>query len=280
MVYFLDAVVTDFIQKIDNLRHDGTVEGQRAFFYLERAYNFAKRQRALGLGVLGWHSFLQSKGLPFDTKETAKLNVEVFKLIKNKSYKASEELAEMFGEPEMLVGYGRRNVTLNAIAPTTSSAFILGQVSQSIEPIWSNCYVKDVAKLKVTIKNPVLKNLLVELKKDTKATWDSIKKHDGSVQHLDFLTDEQKEVFRTFAEVNQSSIINQAAIRQDYIDQSQSLNLMISPDMPTKDVNKLLIDAWQLGVKTLYYQHSMNSAQAFARKKLNLNDLQCVACEG
>jgi Ribonucleotide reductase, alpha subunit len=186
MVYFLDAVVTDFIQKIDNLRDSGTIEGQRAFFYLERAYNFAKRQRALGLGVLGWHSFLQSKGLPFDTKETAKLNVEVFKLIKNKSYKASEELAEMFGEPEMLVGYGRRNVTLNAIAPTTSSAFILGQVSQSIEPIWSNCYVKDVAKLKVTIKNPVLKNLLIELKKDTKSTWDSIKKHDGSVQHLDF----------------------------------------------------------------------------------------------
>ena len=134
--------------------------------------------------------------------------------------------------------------------------------------------------MKVTIKNPVLKNLLTELKKDNKATWDSIKKHDGSVQHLDFLTGEQKDVFRTFAEINQSSIINQAAVRQDYIDQSQSLNLMISPDIPTKDVNKLLIDAWQLGVKTLYYQHSMNSAQAFARKKLNLNDLQCVSCEG
>jgi len=211
---------------------------------LEKAYNFAKRQRALGLGVLGWHSLLQSKNLPFDTKESAKLNVEVFKLIKEKSYKASEDLAKIFGEPEYLEGYGRRNVTLNAIAPTTSSAFILGQVSQSIEPIWSNCYVKDVAKLKVTIKN------------------------------------EQKDVFRTFAEINQASIINQAAIRQDYIDQSQSLNLMVSPDMPTKDVNKLLIDAWKLGVKTLYYQHSMNSAQAFARKKLNLNDLQCVACEG
>ena len=261
MVYFLDAVVTEFIDKIDELRNNGTLEGQRAFFYLERAYNFAKRQRALGLGVLGWHSLLQAKNLPFDTRET-------------------EELARIFGEPETLVGYGRRNVTLNAIAPTTSSAFILGQVSQSIEPIWSNCYVKDVAKLKVTIKNPVLKNLLTELKKDNKATWDSIKKHDGSVQHLDFLTGEQKDVFRTFAEINQSSIINQAAVRQDYIDQSQSLNLMISPDIPTKDVNKLLIDAWQLGVKTLYYQHSMNSAQAFARKKLNLNDLQCVSCEG
>ena len=280
MTYFLDAVVTEFLTKIEDLKSDGSIEGNRAFFYLEKAYNFAKRQRALGLGVLGWHSLLQSKGLPFDTKETAKLNVEVFKLIKDKSYAASAELAKKFGEPEYLEGYGRRNVTLNAVAPTTSSAFILGQVSQSIEPIWSNCYVKDVAKLKVTIKNPVLKKLLVELGKDTKEVWDTIKKKDGSVQHLNFLTDEQKDVFRTFAEINQASIINQAAVRQDFIDQSQSLNLMVSPDMPTRDVNKLLIDSWKLGVKTLYYQHSMNSAQAFARKKLNLNDLQCVACEG
>ncbi len=234
MIYFLDAVVTEFIEKIDAIRNTGTIEGKRAFFYLEKAYNFAKRQRALGLGVLGWHSLLQSKGLPFDCRETAKLNVEVFKLIKEKSYKASAELGKIFGEPETLVGYGRRNVTLNAIAPTTSSAFILGQVSQSIEPIWSNCYVKDVAKLKVTIKNPVLKNLLASLGKDTKSTWDSIKKNDGSVQHLEFLTE---------------------------------------------DVNKLLVDAWQLGVKTLYYQHSMNSAQAFSRKKLNLNDLHCASCE-
>jgi ribonucleoside-diphosphate reductase alpha chain len=247
---------------------------------MERAYNFAKRQRALGLGVLGWHSLLQKRDLPFDTRETAKLNVEVFKLIQDKSYKASKELSELFGEPEYLKGYGRRNVTLNAIAPTTSSAFILGQVSQSIEPIWSNCYVKDMAKMKVTVKNPVLKNLLRELGKDSKDTWDSIKKHDGSVQHLEFLTDHQKDVFRTFAEINQSSIINQAAIRQDYIDQAQSLNIMIPPDMSVKDTNKLLVDAWQLGVKTLYYQHSMNSAQAFSRKKLQLNDLQCIACEG
>ena len=280
MTYFLDAVVTEFLTKIENIRDNGTIEGKRAFFYLEKAYNFTKRQRALGLGVLGWHSLLQSKGLAFDTRDSAKLNVEVFKLIKEKSYKASEELSKMFGEPEYLEGYGRRNVTLNAIAPTTSSAFILGQVSQSIEPIWSNCYVKDVAKMKVTIKNPVLEKLLIELGKNTKTTWNSVKKNDGSVQHLEFLTNEQKEVFRTFAEINQSSIINQAAIRQDYIDQSQSLNLMISPDMPTKNVNKLLIDAWKLGVKTLYYQHSMNSAQAFSRKKLNLNDLHCVACEG
>lgn len=280
MTMFLDAVVTELLTKIEKLRNNGTTEGQRAFFYLERAYNFAKRQRALGLGVLGWHSLLQSKGLPFDSKDSAKLNIELFKLVQDKSYKASTELAEKLGEPEYLKGYGRRNVTLNAIAPTTSSAFILGQVSQSIEPIWSNCYVKDVAKIKVTIKNPILEDLLKKLDKNTKDMWTSIKQNDGSVQHLEFLTDEQKQVFRTFAEINQATIITQAAIRQDYIDQSQSLNLMISPDMPVKDINKLLIDAWELGVKTLYYQHSMNSAQAFSRKKLGLNDLNCQACEG
>ena len=280
MTMFLDAVVSEFLTKLEEVRDNGTIEGKRAFLYMEKSYNFAKRQRALGLGVLGWHSLLQSKGLPFDSKDAARLNIQVFKLIKEKSYAASAELAKMFGEPEILEGYGRRNVTLNAIAPTTSSAFILGQVSQSIEPIWSNCYVKDVAKMKVTIKNPVLKELLQALGKNDKATWNSIKQNDGSVQHLDILTDEQKEVFRTFAEINQSTIINMAAVRQDYIDQAQSLNLMVSPDMPTKDVNKLLIDAWQLGVKTLYYQHSMNSAQAFARKKLNLNDLVCTSCEG
>ena len=278
MVYFLDSVVTEFLNKIDGFR-PGTVEGERMQYYMKRAYNFAKKQRALGLGVLGYHSFLQSKDLAFDSKDAARLNIEVFKLIQDKSYKASEELAKLFGEPELLKGYGRRNVTLNAIAPTTSSAFILGQVSQSIEPIWSNAYVKDVAKMKVTIKNPMLVKLLKELGQDTKEVWNSIKQADGSVQHLEFLTDHQKEVYRTFAEINQSTIINQAALRQDYIDQAQSLNLMIAPDMPTKDVNKLLLDAWKLGVKTLYYQHSMNSAQAFARRKLNLNDLVCTSCE-
>lgn len=280
LVYFLDAVNEEFVTKLEQFRDHEDRSKRRIFDFMERAYNFAKRQRALGLGVLGYHSLLQSKSLPFDSREAARLNVEVFKLIQQKSYIASKELADLFGEPEYLKGYGRRNVTLNAIAPTTSSAFILGQVSQTIEPIWSNCYIKDLAKMKLTVKNPILKKLLKDLGKDTKEVWDSIKKADGSVQHLDILSDHQKEVFRTFAEINQSSIINQAAVRQDYIDQAQSLNLMIPPDMPTKEVNNLLLEAWKLGVKTLYYQHSMNSAQAFARKKLQLNDLVCIACEG
>ena len=155
-----------------------------------------------------------------------------------------------------------------AIAPTTSSAFILGQISQGIEPIWSNCYIKDVAKMKVTIKNPNLQKLLAEKGKDTKEVWDSIRDGDGSVQHLDFLTVAEKDVFRTFAEIDQSAIIKQAADRQVYIDQGQSLNIMVAPSTPVKDINQLYIQAWKQGIKSLYYQHSMNAAQQMVRKKL------------
>ena len=126
----------------------------------------------------------------FEGFQARKLNKEIFELIQKRSYAASEALAQEYGEPEMLKGYGRRNTTLNAIAPTTSSAFILGQVSQSIEPYMSNCYVKDVAKLKVTIKNPYLEKLLEEKGQNTREIWISIRDHDGSVQNLDFLTQE------------------------------------------------------------------------------------------
>jgi len=279
MVKFLDTVVTEFLTKLEERRDDGTIEGKRTFMYMEKAYNFAKNQRALGLGVLGWHSLLQSKMIPFESVEAANLNRDVFKLIHEKSHNASKDMADKFGEPSLLKGYGRRNVTLNAIAPTVSSAFILGQVSQSIEPIWSNCYVKDLAKLKVTIKNPMLVKLLQEKGEDKKEVWSSIKKYDGSVQHLEFLTEHEKEVFKTFAEISQMSVVNQAAVRQQYIDQAQSLNLMIPPSMPVKEVNKLLITGWESGVKTFYYQHSLNQAQEKARKKLQINDLYCSSCE-
>jgi ribonucleoside-diphosphate reductase alpha chain len=280
LTMFLDSVVTEFCTKLENLRDSEGINSKRAFMFMERAYNFAKSQRALGLGVLGWHSLLQSKGLPFDSKESSKLNIEVFKLLQEKTNKATQDLAQEYGEPSLLKGYGKRNATCMALAPTQSSAFILGQVSNTIEPIWSNCYVDDKAKMKITIKNPVLEKYLDSIGKNTSQIWNSIKKKDGSVQHLDFLSLQEKEVFKTFAEINQSAIINQAALRQDYIDQSQSLNLMISPDVSVKEVNKLLIDAWKLGVKTLYYQHSMNAAQAFARKKMGINDLECLSCQG
>lgn len=276
LTYFLDAVMTDFNQKLEALRDSEDEEKRKAFLFMERAYNFAVANRALGLGVLGWHSLLQSKMIPIDSDQANKLNVEIFKLIRDKSYSASKMMAEEYGEPEVLKGYGRRNTTLNAIAPTTSSAFILGQVSQSIEPIWSNCYVKDLAKMKVTIKNPTLEKLLEEKGQNTKEIWNSIRDNDGSVQHLSFLSELEKEVFKTFAETDQMVLIEQAATRQVFIDQSQSLNIMINPKTPIKDINNLYIQAWKLGVKTLYYQHSMNAAQELGRKKAQ--DV-CIDCE-
>jgi len=268
MTYFLDAVMEEFLQKLELLRDHEDSEKRRAFEFMERSYNFAKANRALGLGVLGYHSLFQAKKLPFESEEANRLNVEIFKTIKEKAYKASEELAKEYGEPEVLKGYGRRNTTLLSIAPTTSSAFILGQVSQGIEPVWSNCYVKDVAKLKVTIKNPFLLELLKEKGKDEREIWHSIRDNDGSVQHLDFLSDEEKTVFRTFAELDQSEVIEQAAARQPYIDQGQSLNVMVSPKTSVKDINQLYMQAWKKGIKALYYQHSMNAAQEMTRQKL------------
>ena len=273
MVYFLDAVMTEFIEKLEAMRDSSEKEEREAFAMMERAYNFAKANRALGLGALGWHSYLQSKMIPFESLDASKLNAWIFRDIQEKALKASQELAELYGEPEILKGYGRRNTTLTAVAPTTSSAFILGQVSQSIEPIWSNIYVKDVAKAKVTIRNPYLKKTLAKYGKDDRETWNDIRNHDGSVQHLDFLSEHEKEVFKTFSEINQYVIIDQAAIRQQFIDQSQSLNIMVNPDMPAKEINDLHLFAWRNGVKTLYYQHGTNAAQQFSKDKI------CIMCE-
>ncbi len=268
MTAFLDAVMSEFITKIEAFQSTQDSEKQLAGLFMARALNFAKRHRALGLGVLGWHSLLQEKMLPFTSAEANELNKEIFALIANKSLGESMVLAQEFGSPELLEGTGRRNATLLAIAPTTSSAFILGQVSQGIEPIWSNCYVKDVAKLKVTIKNPQLEALLEARGLNTKVIWDSIRDRDGSVQHLAELSEHEKEVFRTFAEINQAALLQQAADRQQYIDQGQSLNVMVDPTVSVKDLNALHIQAWKTGVKSLYYQHSMNAAQQMVRRKL------------
>jgi len=274
LTYFLDAVMEEFITKLEVFRDSDDRDDKMTFNFMEKAYNFAKENRALGLGALGWHSLLQSKMHAFDSAEAYSLNSEIFKVIKEKSYDASKELAKMFGEPKVLKGYGRRNTTLNAIAPTTSSAFILGQVSQGIEPIWSNSYVKDIAKIKTTIKNPFLIDLLEEKGENTVANWKSIRDYDGSVQQLDCLSDHEKSVFKTYPELDQKDIVYQAANRQNHIDQGQSINVMVHPDMPVKELNDIYITAWRLGVKSMYYQHSMNAAQKFKQKK------ECASCEG
>lgn len=267
LVYFLDAVMSDFIKKLEELRDSNDDRKKQSFLFMERAHNFAKDNRALGLGALGWHSLLQSKLIPIESKTAAQLNTQIFRTVKEQAYAASRKLAKEYGEPRILKGYGRRNTTLMAIAPTTSSAFILGQVSQSIEPVWSNCYVKDIDKMKVTIKNKYLMKLLAKKKKNTPEVWGNIRDNDGSVQHLDFLTQEEKDVFKTFQEIDQKVLIDHAGTRQVYIDQGQSLNLAINPNTPAKEINALYLYAWKIGIKTLYYQHSVNAAQQFGRKK-------------
>ena len=260
---FLDAVMEEFIQEAEGTQ------------FMERPVRFAKRHRAIGIGVLGWHSYLQSEMIPFDSMDAMEKNGEIFRTIRERSYEESRRLADEFGEPEVLEGYGRRNTTTMSVAPTKSSSVILGQVSPSIEPLKSNYFVRDGAKLKSTQKNRFLEAILKERGRDEREVWDSIAQRDGSVQHLDCLTDEEKEVFKTFAEIPQMAIINQAAQRQEYIDQAQSLNISIDPsEVSVREINQLYISAWEKGVKSLYYQNSVNAAQKFSR-----DILDCKACE-
>lgn len=257
-VLFLNAVINEFIQKSEHLPG------------MKRAWRFAKEHRAIGVGVLGYHSYFQSKLIEFESLEAKQINHNIFSTLKERSDAASRWLHDAKGYKCIREGYA--NTTLMAIAPTKSSSFIHGQVSMGIEPIKSNYFIKDLAKSKTVYKNPFLVQELEKYGLNTDETWESILKKDGSVQHLKFPT---KGVFKSFIEISPKEIILQAAQRQKFIDQSQSLNLMIHPTVPAKDINSLYLYAHEEGVKTLYYQFSQSSAQAFAR-----NILECVSCEG
>jgi ribonucleoside-diphosphate reductase alpha chain len=262
LIYFLDSVNEEFIRKTKNLR------------FMESARNFAINERALGMGVLGWHSLLQSKMISFESMSAKMLNTEIWKTIRAKADKATNELSKLLGEPPLLKGYDRRNVTTLAVAPTTSSSFILGQVSPSIEPLNSNYFVKKLAKGNFTYKNPYLKKLLKDKDQDKEHIWKDILIRGGSVQHLDFLSQEEKDIFKTFGEISQKEIVIQNIQRQKYIDQSISLNLMIPPNCQAKEVSELLIYGWENGIKTFYYQRSSNPAQELVRSILT-----CSSCE-
>ena len=263
LIYFLDSVNEEFIQKSEGMQ------------FMSAPRNFAMNQRALGMGVLGWHSLLQSESIPFESTQAKFLNSRVWKIIRERADAATASLAQLLGEPPLLKGYGRRNVTTLAVAPTTSSSFILGQVSPSIEPLNSNYFVKKLAKGSFTYKNPYLAELLGKYEKDDDFVWESILHRGGSVQHLDFLTDHEKQVFLTFGEISQKEIVIQASQRQKYIDQSQSLNFRVPHSAKPKEVSDLMIEAWKLGVKTLYYQRSSSPAQELSRNILNV----CTSCE-
>lgn len=258
----LDAVISEYINKASGIPG------------FEKAVKFASEHRAIGVGVLGFHTYLQKNSIPFGSIESYQVNNRIFKHIREESDRASEFMAKRWGEPEMLKGYGHRNTTRVAIAPTKSTSFIMGNVSPSIEPIKSNYHEKTLAKIQTTYKNPELREVLKSHGKDDRETWQSILDRNGSIQHLEFLSDHERDVFKTFSEVSQVDIIKLAAQRQKYIDQGQSINLMIHPQTSPKDVSNLILMAHEEGIKTLYYQYSINAAQRF-----NEDLMTCSACE-
>lgn len=265
-IYFLDAVMSEFIEKTkDN-------------YYLSTAHNFAKRHRAVGLGVMGWHSFLQRNMIAFESLEAKTWTNVIFKHIKTQALEASKYLGEIFGAApifeELPTIDWYRNSTVMAVAPTTSSSAILGQVSPGIEPFSSNYYKAGLAKGNFIRKNKYLKNVLAEYDLDTDDVWREIMLRSGSVQHITELPKEYRDVFKTFRELSQMEIIIQASIRQKYIDQSQSLNINIPAEVPIREVNQLIIEAWKLGIKTLYYQRSSSIS-----KDLLTNIVSCSSCE-
>ena len=273
-IWFLDGVLEEFIQK---------AKGKIGF---ENSVRSAEKGRALGLGVLGWHTYLQDKGIPFEGLLSQYETRKIFSQIKIETERASMALAESFGEPLWCVGSGFRNTHLRAIAPTVSNSKLSGNVSAGIEPWAANVFTEQSAKGTFIRKNPSLKKVLIDNKLDKDEIWNKILEEGGSIQFIDELDDVLygphnipiKEIFKTFKEINQLEVINQAGIRQQYIDQGVSLNLAFPADTDPKFINKVHLDAWKKGIKTLYYVRTESVLRGDIAK--NVTDENCSSCDG
>ena len=263
--YFLDGVMQEFIDKTN---------GKEA---MRRTHNHAKKGRALGLGVMGWHTFLQKKNLPFTSIASTAWTHTIMSKVKMEAEAASRKLAVEYGEPLWCKGTGMRNTHVMAIAPTVSNSRISG-CSAGIEPQPANVYTFNGAKGTFIVKNKELEKLLTERGFNTEKVWDQILVDGGSVQQLSnkILPEEDKEVFLTFAETNQLALVQQAAVRQKYIDQTQSLNLAFAPTDSPKWINQVHLEAWKLGVKTLYYLRT----DSVIKGDLGSRTVDCVSCDG
>jgi len=273
-IWFLDGVLEEFIQKAKNTRG------------FENAVRSAEKGRALGLGVVGWHTYLQQKGLPFEGLLAQYETRRIFSQIKIESERASMALAEEFNEPLWCVGTGFRNTHLRAIAPTVSNSKLSGNISPGIEPWAANVFTDQSAKGTFIRKNPTLESVLIENNLNNKKIWDQILKDGGSVQDIKALEKitlgdhdiPLKEVFRTFKEINQLELINQAGIRQQYIDQSVSLNLAFPSEAEPKFINKVHLDAWKKGIKTLYYMRTESVLRGDIAA--SATNEECLSCDG
>jgi len=264
-IWFLDGVLEEFIQKS---------KYRKGF---ENSVRSAEKGRALGLGVLGWHTYLQERGLPFEGLLSQYETRKIFSQIKIESERASMALADTYGEPLWCVGTGMRNTHLRAIAPTVSNSKLSGNVSPGIEPWAANIFTEQSAKGTFIRKNPTLESILEKQGINSKEIWEKILADGGSVQDLKELDENTKEVFKTFKELNQLELVRQAGIRQQYIDQSVSLNLAFPSEATPKWINKVHMDAWRKGVKTLYY---MRTESVLRGDIANTAMDDCVACDG
>ena len=264
-IRFLDGVMQEFIDKSNG--KDSLI----------RTHRHAQKGRALGLGVMGWHSFLQKKNLPFNSIASTAWTHTIFSDIRQKAEATSRELAQEYGEPTWCKGTGMRNTHLLAIAPTVSNSR-LNNCSAGIEPIPANIYTFNGAKGTFIVKNKELECLLEGKGHNTEKVWDQILADNGSVQNLphNILTEDEKEIFLTFSEVNQLELVKQAAIRQKYIDQTQSLNLSFDPTDSPKWINQCHMEAWKLGVKTLYYLRT----DSVIKGDLGSRTADCLSCDG
>lgn len=264
-IRFLDAVLQEYIVKSEGIPG------------LEPSRRSAIKGRAIGLGVLGWHTLLQKSDIPFDSFNAMMLNASIFSHMKAEATATTMVLAQELGEPEWCKGYGIRNTHLMAIAPTVSNSIISGGHSAGIEPIVANIFSQKSAKGTFITKNKTLENLLAEKGKDLPEVWKSINEQSGSVQHLDFLSDHEKSVFLTAREINQHAIVKQAAQRQKWIDQGQSVNLFFGSNADPKYIHQVHVGAWEQGLKTLYYMR----AEGVIRGDLaSRSKEECAACEG
>lgn len=272
--WFLDGVLEEFIQK---------AKGLKGF---ENSVRSAEKGRALGLGVLGWHSYLQQKGIPFEGLPAQFETRKIFSQIKIESERASRDLAEVYGEPLWCRDTGMRNTHLRAVAPTVSNSKLSGNVSPGIEPWAANVFTEQSAKGTFIRKNPVLEQVLIDNNLNTKEIWDKILADGGSIQdinELDNITmgdwnEPVKNVFKTFKEINQLELVRQAGIRQQYIDQSVSLNLAFPKEATPRWINQVHMEAWKKGVKTLYYTRTESVLRGDIAAKAM--DPDCIACDG
>ena len=280
-----DQFIPDLIRMLDNVLEYFI---NYAPDQLHRAKYSASRERSLGLGAMGFHAYLQRHNIPFESPMAKGRNMQMFSRIKSEANRATRQLAEERGPCPDGKDHGVRNAHLLAIAPNASSSIICGNTSPSIEPYRANAFTQKTKTGSSLLKNEYLENILQDLGEDTDEVWKSIVTNNGSVQHLDFLDDWTKDVFKTAVEIDQRWIIEFAADRQEHICQSQSLNIFFPADVSKQELHATHMMAWKRGVKTLYYLRSeaIKRAETVSDEVLrqrifeSIDDDGCLACEG